>query len=41
MTRGVARPAKVQNADRNWHPIARRLWDTLKSSWQADFYLVL
>ncbi|MGX1483122.1 hypothetical protein RKD45_002198 [Streptomyces griseus] len=31
----------MQNADRNWHPIARRLWDTLKSSWQADFYLVL
>ncbi|MFJ9889543.1 hypothetical protein ACIQRW_27320 [Streptomyces sp. NPDC091287] len=29
----------MQNADRNWHPIARRLWDTLKSSWQADFYL--
>lgn len=25
--RGVARPAKVLNADRNWHPIAKRLWD--------------
>ncbi|WP_371671237.1 hypothetical protein OG985_28620 [Streptomyces sp. NBC_00289] len=38
MTRGVARPAKIPNADRNWHPIAKRLWDSLKESGQADFY---
>ncbi|MEU8782642.1 hypothetical protein [Streptomyces sp. NPDC048637] len=26
------------NADRDWHPIAKRLWDSLKQSGQADFY---
>ncbi|MER6231750.1 hypothetical protein ABT169_21745 [Streptomyces sp. NPDC001616] len=29
---------KVPNADSGWHPIARRLWDSLKTSGQADFY---
>ncbi|WP_234018487.1 MULTISPECIES: hypothetical protein [unclassified Streptomyces] len=38
VTRGVARPTKVPNADRTWHPIAKRLWDSLKESGQADFY---
>ncbi|MFE4635066.1 hypothetical protein ACFRJ1_17050 [Streptomyces sp. NPDC056773] len=38
VTRGLARPAKPPNADRDWHPIARRLWDSLKQSGQADFY---
>ncbi|MFI5763885.1 hypothetical protein ACIA8F_23470 [Streptomyces sp. NPDC051563] len=38
VTRGVARPTKVPNADRSWHPIAKRLWDSLKTSGQADFY---
>ncbi len=32
------RDVKVPNADRNWHPIAKRLWDALKSSGQSDFY---
>ncbi|SFS73058.1 hypothetical protein [Streptomyces sp. ok210] len=38
MTRGVARPAKVPNDERTWNPIAKRLWDSLKESGQADFY---
>ncbi|AKY03760.1 hypothetical protein SEA_VERSE_5 [Streptomyces phage Verse] len=38
VTRGEMRPVKIPNADREWHPIARRLWDSLKSSGQADFY---
>ncbi|MFF7254802.1 phage terminase small subunit [Streptomyces microflavus] len=38
VTRGLARPAKVPNGDRTWHPIAKRLWDSLKESGQADFY---
>ena len=38
VTRGVAREAKIPNADRDWHPIARRLWDSLKTSGQQDFY---
>ncbi|MEU9057847.1 hypothetical protein AB0D13_02840 [Streptomyces sp. NPDC048430] len=38
VTKGEMKPVKVPNADREWHPIARRLWDSLKSSGQADFY---
>jgi hypothetical protein len=38
VTRGVARPTKVPNGDRSCHPIAKRLWDSLKESGQADFY---
>ncbi|MGW7669445.1 phage terminase small subunit [Streptomyces sp. NPDC054775] len=36
-TRGAARSAKIPNADRNWHTIAKRLWYFLKESGQADF----
>jgi hypothetical protein len=32
------KPVKIPNADRDWHPIARRLWDSLKTSGQSDFY---
>ncbi|MEU7400073.1 hypothetical protein [Streptomyces sp. NPDC044948] len=38
VTQGEMRPVKIPNADRDWHPIARRLWDALKTSGQADFY---
>ncbi|MFE4451431.1 hypothetical protein [Streptomyces sp. NPDC056796] len=38
VTKGLMREVKVPNGDRNWHPIAKRLWDSLKSSGQADFY---
>ncbi|MGW6404511.1 phage terminase small subunit [Streptomyces sp. NPDC055134] len=38
VTRGVARHTRAPNADRSWHPIAKRLWDSLKESGQADFY---
>jgi hypothetical protein len=38
VTKGEARPTKIPNADRNWHPIALKLWEGLKSSGQADFY---
>lgn len=38
VTKGEMKPVKVPNADRNWHPIAQRLWDSLKTSGQADFY---
>ncbi|MFC8719669.1 hypothetical protein [Kitasatospora sp. NPDC057198] len=38
MTKGVMRPVRIPNADRSWHPIARRLWDALKFSGQSDFY---
>lgn len=38
VTKGVMRPTVIPNAPRDWHPIARRFWDALKSSGQADFY---
>lgn len=38
VTQGEMRPVKIPNADSNWHPIARKLWDSLKTSGQADFY---
>lgn len=38
VTKGEMKPVKVPSADRDWHPIARRLWDSLKTSGQADFY---
>lgn len=38
VTKGVAREVKIPNASRDWHPIARKLWDSLKTSGQADFY---
>lgn len=38
VTKGEMKPVKIPNADRDWHPIARKLWDSLKTSGQADFY---
>ncbi|WJN63101.1 terminase small subunit [Streptomyces phage phiScoe44] len=38
VTRGEMLPTKVPNADREWHPIARRLWDSVKASGQTAFY---
>lgn len=36
--RGTLQPVKVPNADRSWHPIAKRFWDSLKTSGQSEFY---
>lgn len=38
VTKGTSRPAKPPAADSNWHPIARKIWDSLKKSGQSDFY---
>lgn len=38
VTRGVLRSTTVPHPDKNWHPIALRLYRALKSSGQADFY---
>ena len=38
VTKGVLRPVTVPDADPEWHPIARNLFDSLKTSGQADFY---
>jgi hypothetical protein len=38
VTKGVARPVRVPRADPAWHPIAKKLYDSLKTSGQADFY---
>ncbi|WP_372407220.1 hypothetical protein [Streptomyces luteireticuli] len=38
VTKGVARDVTVPDPDGDWHPIARRLWDSLETSGQSDFY---
>lgn len=38
VTKGVARPVTIPDADPTWHPIARMLWDSLLESGQQDFY---
>ncbi|WJN62623.1 terminase small subunit [Streptomyces phage phiScoe10] len=38
VTRGEMKPVKIPNADRDWHPIARRLWEGMKTSGQVDFW---
>jgi hypothetical protein len=38
VTKGLSRPVRIPQADQEWHPIARMLWDALKKSGQADFY---
>lgn len=35
---GEMRSVVVPHADSDWHPIARKLWDGMKSSGQADFF---
>lgn len=31
-------PVTVPHADPDWHPIARKVWDSLKTSGMRDFY---
>lgn len=39
VTKGVAREVIVPRvSDKEWHPIAKRVWDAAKTSGQADFY---
>lgn len=38
ITKGVRREVEIPDADPNWHPIARMLWDSLRVSGQSDFY---
>ena len=38
VTKGELRKVSIPHADPEWHPIARKLWDSLKTSGQADFY---
>lgn len=38
VTKGVARPATIPEADPEWHPIARMIWDAMLESGQSDFY---
>lgn len=38
VTRGELRPVRIPTADREWHAIAKQLYDSLKKSGQADFY---
>jgi hypothetical protein len=38
VTVGQSRPALIPEPDPDWHPIARQLWDSLRTSGQSDFY---
>jgi hypothetical protein len=38
VTRGTLKPVTIPNAPRDWHPIARRMWDSLKTSGQTEFF---
>lgn len=38
ITQGAMKEVQVPNAPRDWHPIARRLWESAKTSGQSDFY---
>lgn len=35
---GEMRKVTIPHADSEWHPIARKVWDGLKTSGQADFF---
>jgi hypothetical protein len=38
VTKGELKPVTVPDPDPSWHPIATRLYESLRSSGQADFY---
>lgn len=38
VTKGVMRPVDIPDADPEWHPIAKMLWESLEQSGQSDFY---
>jgi len=38
VTKGELRKVSIPHADPDWHPIARKLWDGMKTSGQADFF---
>lgn len=38
VTKGELRPVTVLEPDPEWHPIAARLYESLRSSGQSDFY---
>jgi len=38
VTKGELRPVHIPRADRTWHPIAKRFYNSLKTSGQSDFY---
>lgn len=38
VTRGVMQPVSWPHPPKEWHPIAKRLYDAAKKSGQADFY---
>jgi hypothetical protein len=38
VTKGELKPVTMPDPDPSWHPIATRLYESLRSSGQADFY---
>lgn len=38
ITKGELKPVRIPHADTDWHPIARKFYDSLKTSGQSDYY---
>lgn len=38
LKKGEMRKVNIPNAPRDWHPTSRRLWESLKTSGQSDFF---
>lgn len=38
VTKGTMKPVRVPAADKDWHPISKMLYNSLKRSGQSDFY---
>lgn len=38
VTKGEARAVRIPHGDPNWHPAVKRLYDSLRTSGQTDFY---
>lgn len=38
LVKGERRPVTIPHAGKDWHPAARRIYDSIKTSGQSDFY---
>lgn len=38
VTRGERKPVTIPHMDQDWHPIAKKFWQALKTSGQAEFF---
>src|SRR5690349_15932183 len=38
VTKGQMMPVTIPHAPKDWHPVARRLWDAFKTSGQVNYW---